>query len=133
MENNSTPMELSAEDIKAGMNREKTVILASDNEAYNGKAVRVRALRASEFRRISAEVNITAKDASLGDLYAFNYKACSVRATKNAPPAILTPGIIDLIDNMDADIINQIGDAIIAISKPNEEAVEDFSIAQKGN
>ncbi|MHB8123466.1 MAG: hypothetical protein ACYDG4_15085 [Desulfuromonadaceae bacterium] len=131
MQNNSTPMELSAEDIKAGINKEITVILKSNNEAYDGKAVRVRPLRASEFRSLSQRVKI-GNDADLGDLYAFNYMACSVKATKTTPGAILTLGIVENLDSMDADIINQLGDAIISISQPAEEKIlEDFSTPAK--
>jgi len=55
MENVSSPIEISAEDISLGMKNERTVIIESANPAYNGKAIRVRTLRGREFRSITSK------------------------------------------------------------------------------
>ena len=99
MDNNSTPLELSAEDISLGMKNERTVIIESANPIYDGKAVRVRTLRGREFRQLTARVNVGKED--LAGSFAFAMEACKV--------GIITPGLADLLDNIDHDIILQIG------------------------
>ena len=123
MDNNSTPLELSAEDISLGMKNERTVIIESANPVYNGKAVRVRTLRGREFRQITAKVHVGADD--LAGSFAFAMEACKV--------GIVTPGLVSMLDDLDHDVILQIGQDIIAASEPKEDAVEDFSQAKKAN
>lgn len=53
------------------------------------------------------------------------FEACKV--------GILTPGITKRLDDLDHDIIEQVGNEILAASEPKEEAVEDFSKAQPGS
>ena len=51
MDNDSTQLELSAEDISLGRENERTVIIESANPVYDGKAVRIRTLRGRSFGR----------------------------------------------------------------------------------
>ena len=123
MDNNSTPLELSAEDISLGMKNERTVIIESVNPVYNGKAVRVRTLRGREFRQITNKVHVGTDD--LAGSFAFALEACKV--------GIVTPGLVSKLDDIDHDVILQIGQDIIAASEPKEDEVEDFSPAKKAN
>lgn len=120
----STPIELTEEDINLGMMREKTVILVSQNPQYAGKAVRLRPLRGREFREITQKVQLHGKD-DVGGAFRMVFEACKL--------GILTPGIAKRLDDLDHDIIEQIGNEILATSAPNDEAVEDFSKAPPGN
>lgn len=117
-------LEMTAEDITLGMQNERTVTLKSPNPQYNGKTVRVRSLRGGEFRKIMNTVRITGSNDMAGS-FAMAMEACK--------SGIVTPGINDKLDNLDHDIILQIGQAILSGSEPKEEEVEDFSIAQKGS
>jgi hypothetical protein len=117
MENNSSPMELSAEDISLGMKNERTVIIESANPVYNGKAVRIRTLRGREFRQITAKVHVGPED------LAGNF----MLAMEAAKIGVVTPGIAAKIEDLDHDIILQVGEAIIAASQPDEEKTENFS------
>lgn len=119
----STPVELTVEDIALGMKNERTVILRSANPIYDGKAVRVRTLRGREFRQIVQKIHIGKDDVAGG--YAMALEACRL--------GIVTPGIASMLDDLDHDIIMQIGNQILAASRPKEEEVEDFSEAQKGS
>jgi hypothetical protein len=114
--------ELCVEDISLGMAVEKTVVLVSDNPIYNGKSIRVRALRGKEFRQLTARVKVSQND--LASNFALALDACKI--------AILTPGIASMVDDMDNDIILQIGEAILSASEPKEDVVEDFSTAPGG-
>jgi hypothetical protein len=114
--------ELCIEDIELGMAVEKTVELKSDNPIYNGKSVRVRALRGKEFRQISQRSKVISGDIASNFILAL--EACKV--------AIITPGIASKIDDVDNDIILQLGEAILAVSGANEEEIEDFSTAPEG-
>ena len=123
MENNSSPMELSAEDITLGMKNERTVIIESANPVYNGKAVRIRTLRGREFRQITTKIHVGPED--LAGNYALAMEAAKI--------GIVTPGIATLLENMDHDVVVQIGQEILAASAPDEEKVEDFSKAKAAN
>lgn len=116
--------EMTAEDITLGMLNERTVTLRSPNPQYNGKMVRIRSLRGGEFRRITTKVRIVGSNDLAGG-FAMAMEACK--------SGIVTAGISDRLDDMDEDIILQIGQAIMTGSEPREEEVEDFSIAQKGS
>ena len=122
MDNTSTPIEISVEDITLGMKNERTVIIESSNPAYDGKAVRVRTLRGREFRSITNKVHVGSDD--LAGSFALALEACKL--------GIVSPGIAKLVDDLDHDIILQIGQDIIATSEPQEDGVERFSNAQKG-
>jgi len=117
-------MEMTAEDITLGMQNERTITLKSPNPQYNGKMVRVRSLRGGEFRKIMNMVRISGSNDMAGSF------AMAMEASRSG---IVTPGISDKLDNLDHDIILQIGQAILSGSEPKEEEVEDFSIAQKGS
>jgi hypothetical protein len=119
-----TPTELTAEDITLGMANERTVIIESANPLYNGKAVRVRTLRGAEFRAITQRVRLAGKEDLTGG-FAMAMEACKT--------AILSPGVAERLADLDHDIIMQIGQDILAASEPKDEAVEDFSTAQKGS
>ena len=123
MDNDSTQLELSAEDISLGMKNERTVIIESANPVYDGKAVRVRTLRGREFRQITAKVHVGKDD--LAGSFAFALEACKV--------GIVTPGLASMVEDIDQDVILQIGQEIIAASEPKEDEVEDFSQAKKAN
>lgn len=118
MDNNSSPMEMSAEDITLGMKNERTVIIESANQAYNGKAVRIRTLRGREFRQITAKVRV----AGIEDLNG-NF-ALAIEAAKIG---IVTPGIAAKLEDIDHDVIVQIGQEILQASMPDEEKAENFS------
>jgi hypothetical protein len=119
-----TPLELTAEDITLGMANERTVIIESANSLYDGKAVRVRSLRGSEFRAITQRIHLAGKEDLTGS-YAMAFEACKL--------AILSPGVAGKLGDLDHDIILQIGQEILAASEPKENEVEDFSTAQAGN
>lgn len=119
----STPVELTEDDISLGMKNERTVVLRSTNPVYDGKAVRVRTLRGREFRDIIQRIHIGKDDVAGG--YAMALEACRL--------GIVTPGIASKLDDLDHDIILQIGNQILAASRPKEEEVEDFSGAQRGS
>gem|GEM_PF-1518884 len=123
-ENYSTPIELTEDDIGLGMQRERIIILESQNPQYKGKAVRVRALRGREFRTITQGVQLRGKE-DINGAFRMALEACKV--------GILTPGIAKRLDDLDHDVIEQIGNEILAASEPKEEAVEDFSKAQPGS
>lgn len=124
MENNtSTPIEISVEDITLGMKNERIVIIKSTNPVYDGKAVRVRTLRGREFRSLTGKVHVSQND--LASNFAIAVEACKL--------AILSPGIAKMVDDLDHDVILQIGQDILAASEPKEEETEDFSNAQKGS
>ena len=123
MDNNSTAMELSVEDITLGMKNERTVIIESENPSYDGKAVRIRTLRGREFRQITAKVHAGTDD--LAGSFGLALEACKL--------GIVTPGVAAQVDSIDQDVILQIGAEILAASKPKEGDVEDFSAAKKAN
>lgn len=118
------PTELTVEDITLGMANERTVIIESANPLYNGKAVRVRTLRGSEFRAITQKVRLAGRE-DLAGSYAMAMETCKT--------AILSPGIADRLVDLDQDVIMQIGQEILGASEPKDEVVEDFSTARKGN
>jgi hypothetical protein len=118
-----TELEITAEDITLGMKNERTVTIESANPVYNGKIVRVRSLRGGEFRRITQMVRVGPKD--LAGSFAMAMEACKI--------GIVTPGIGAVLNNIDQDVLLQIGQEILAASEPKEEEVEDFSTAQPGN
>lgn len=120
----TTPVELTEEDISLGMQHERIVVLESQNPLYKGKAVRVRALRGREFRQITQGVQIRGKE-DINGAFRMAFEACKL--------GILTPGISKHLDDLDHDIIEQIGNEILAASEPREDAVEDFSTAQQGS
>jgi hypothetical protein len=122
--NDKTPVELTAEDITLGMANERTVIIESVNSLYNGKAVRVRSLRGSEFRAITQRVHLVGQE-DLAGSYAMAFEACKV--------AVLSPGVAGRLADLDHDIILQIGQEILAASEPKEIEVEDFFTAPSGN
>jgi hypothetical protein len=117
-------VELSVEDITLGMANERTVTIESTNPLYNGKAVRVRALRGSEFRAITQRARLAGRE-DLAGSYAMAMEACKI--------AILSPGIADKLADMDQDVLTQIGQEILGASEPKEAEVETFSTARKGN
>ncbi|MFA5407962.1 MAG: hypothetical protein WC343_04230 [Bacilli bacterium] len=117
-------LEMTAEDITLGMQNERTVTLKSANPQYDGKMVRVRSLRGGEFRRITTKVRIVGSS-DLAGSFAMASEACKT--------GIVTPGVSDRLEDLDHDIILQIGQEILSASKPAEEAVEDFSTARKGS
>jgi hypothetical protein len=117
-------IELTAEDITLGMANERTVIIESANPRYTGKSVRVRTLRGSEFRGITQRVKLSGREDLTGS-FAMAMEACKT--------AILSPGITEKLADLDHDVIMQVGQEILAASEPKDEAVEDFSTAQKGN
>jgi hypothetical protein len=121
MDNASTPIEISVEDITLGMKNERTVIIESPNQAYNGKAIRIRTLRGREFRSITNKVHVGPDD--LAGSFALALEACKL--------GIVTPGIAKIVEDLDHDVILQVGQEIIAVSEPKEEQVEDFSPGQK--
>ena len=123
MNTNSTPEELSVEDITLGMANERTVIIESANPCYDSKSIRVRTLRGREFRQITNKIHVGAED--LAGNFAFAMEACKI--------GIITPGITSKLEDLDHDIILQVGEEIIAASKPKEDEVEDFSPAKKAN
>lgn len=120
----STPIELSEDDIGLGMQQERTIILESQNPQYKGKAVRVRTLRGREFRQVTHNVQLRGKE-DINGAFRMAFEACKL--------GILTPGITKRLDDLDHDVIEQIGNEILAASEPQEEAVEDFSGAQPGS
>ena len=120
----STPIELSEDDIGLGMQQERTIVLESQNPQYAGKAVRVRALRGREFRTITQTVQLRGKE-DLNGAFRMAFEACKI--------GILTPGITKRLDDLDHDVIEQVGNEILAASEPQEGAVEDFSSAQPGS
>ena len=119
-------MEISDEDITAGIKAERIVIIKSKNPNYNGKAVRIRALRAQEFKSLTARVAVR-KD-NLGDAYALSYAVCEA--------GVLTPIFKARLAELDEDIVSQVGQEILstetASPKEVEDAVEDFSTAREG-
>lgn len=117
-------MEITVEDINDGMKVERTVIIEAKNEKYNGKAVRIRTLRGREFRAITQKTRLAGKE-DLAGAFALSLEACKL--------GILTPGIRERVDDLDEDVILQVGGEIMATSEPKEEAVQDFSIAMKGS
>ncbi len=123
MDNNSTALELSVEDITLGMKNERTVIIESANPSYDGKAVRIRNLRGREFRQITAKVHVGPEDLAGNFLLAL--EACKI--------GIVSPGVAAQVDSIDQDVILQVGSEILAGSAPKEDAVEDFSMAKKAN
>ncbi|OPY54703.1 MAG: hypothetical protein A4E48_00282 [Methanosaeta sp. PtaU1.Bin060] len=124
MSENATPLELSAEDIIAGIKVERTVVLKSANEHYNGKVVRIRTLRAREFRQIANKVRLEG-EADLAGSYSMAMEACKL--------GIITPGIVARLEDLDHDLVMQIGSAIYAASRVEEAQVEDFSDQTKAS
>jgi hypothetical protein len=132
MNTDSTPMEATAEDIMAGIKNEKIVVIDNENSGLYGKAIKVRLLRAREYRSLTQRVHVSVgpnKDLDIGSAFALQYEACKIAK----PPTILTPGILEHLDDMDPTDVAQIGDAILNFSAPKEDAVEDFSGAQTGS
>ena len=117
-------MEMTAEDITLGMQNERTITLKSPNPQYNGKTVRIRSLRGREFREITRKVRINGSSDLAGG-FAMAMEACK--------SGIKTPGLCGRLDDIDEDVILQIGQAIMTRSEPKEEEVEDFSTARKGS
>ncbi len=129
MNTDSTPMEATAEDIMAGIKNEKIVVIDNENSGLHGKAIKVRLLRAREYRSLTQKVHVSVKDLDIGSAFALQYEACKIAK----PPTILTPGILEHLDDMDPTDVAQIGDAILNFSAPKEDTVEDFSGAQTGS
>ncbi len=123
MDANPEPLEILPEDITAGMKNERKLILESANDQYNGKMIRIRSLRGREFRAITKKVRVGRED--LAGNFELAMEACKL--------GIITPGIAARLEDMDHDVILQIGEAIIAASEPKEKEVEDFSGARRGN
>jgi hypothetical protein len=120
---NLTPVEITAEDISAGIKEERVVLIESGNPRYNGKSIRVRSLRAREFRKITAKVHVGKDD--LHGNFELAFEAAKI--------GIVTPGIAEKLDDIDPDVILQVGQDILASSEANDKAVEDFSGAQKAS
>jgi len=115
------PQEATIEDLTKGLAFERSIVLDTPNTYLDGKKVRYRSLRGREFRRITQRIQVGKDD--LAGNYALALEACKV--------AILTPGFAERAEDMDHDVVLQIGQAIIDASKPEEEEVEDFSRAEK--
>ncbi len=116
-------MEITADDITAGIKFERTLLIESANGHYNGKSIRIRSLRGREFRAVTKKVRVGRED--LAGNFELAVEACKL--------GIVTSGIAARLDDLDHDVILQIGEAIIAASEAKEKEVEDFSGAQKGS
>jgi hypothetical protein len=114
------PEEFNFEEIQAGIAMERVVVVKSANPVYNKKAFRVRSLRGKEFRQIVHKINI--KKGDVASNFDICLEACRL--------AILTPGVAERVDDLDHDVVLQIGSEILGASEPNEEMVEDFSPAE---
>jgi len=122
-DSNSTPVEITVEDILAGIKEERLVIIESGNPSYNGKSIRVRPLRAREFRKITAKVHVGKED--LHGNFELAFEACRI--------GIITPGIAEKLDDLDPDVILQVGQDILASSEAQDKAVEDFTGAPRAS
>ena len=116
---------LSVEELTAGINFERTVVLDSANDIYHGKSVKVRSLRGSEFKKLLHKHNISENsDAAVSFDMALD--ACGL--------AIVDKALAAKAGDLDQEVILQIGEAIIAASRPKSvKAAEDFSTAQTGS
>jgi len=116
-------VEITAGDISAGILQERSVLIESGNPCYNGKSIRVRSLRAREFRKITAKVHVGKED--LHGNFELAFEACRI--------GIITPGIAEKLDDLDPDVILQVGQDILASSEAQDKAVEDFTGAPRAS
>jgi len=117
--NESAVTELTVEDLVAGIGLEREVILKSTNPIFNNKSVRIRSLKAKEFRQITQKASVKPND--LASNFEWCMEACRI--------GILTPGIAERVGDLDHDIILQIGGQIIAGSIADEKKIENFTTA----
>jgi hypothetical protein len=116
---------LSVEELTAGINFERTVVLESVNDVYHGKAVKIRSLRGSEFKRLLHKYHVT-EDADASISWDMALEACQMGMIDKALAARAA--------DLDREVIEQIGNAIIMASRPKPvKEAEDFSIAQTGS
>jgi len=116
-------VEFNADDIPAGTSFERTIVVHSKNQIYNNKAFRIRSLSGAEFRQITAKIKLMKGDV------ASNFLACQ----EACRIAVLTPGVAEKVPKIPHDVILQIGGEILDVSDGNEEAVEDFTEADKAD
>lgn len=118
---NATAEEFNVDDIPAGISFERTVVVHSKNKIYDGKAFRIRSLTGQEFRQLTAKTKLVRGD--VGANFLACQEACAV--------AILTDGVAKMVPKMPHDVILQIGGEILDVSDGKEEAVEDFTEADR--
>jgi len=114
-------VEFNVDDIPAGASFERTVVVHTKNKIYDGKAFRIRSLTGMEFRQITSKIKLMKGDV------ASNFLACQ----EACATAILTEGVAKMVPKMPHDVILQIGGEILDVSDGKEEAVEDFTGADK--
>ena len=114
-------VEFNVDDIPAGASFERTIVVHTKNKIYDGKAFRIRSLTGMEFRQITSKIKLMKGDV------ASNFLACQ----EACAVAILTQGVAKLVPKMPHDVILQIGGEILDVSDGKEEAVEDFTEADK--
>lgn len=109
---------LTVDDITQGDKLTRKIILKSGNPNFDGKTVEYRALNGNEFRNAMRKAGLTA-DQTAADSFDFMLEASKT--------GICNPGVGDKIRELrDVDVIKQIGDAIFAVSKPDEKQVSSF-------
>ena len=116
-------VEFNVDDIPAGASFERTVVVHTKNKIYDGKAFRIRSLTGMEFRQITAKIKLMKGDV------ASNFLACQ----EACRIAVLTQGVSEKVPKIPYDVILQIGGEILDVSDGNEEAVEDFTEADKAD
>ncbi len=102
---------LTLEDITAGTKFERTVVLKSVNDAYNGKAVKVRSLTGRVFRELMHKFHIKDNDPTVS--FDMSMEACR--------RGIVDKAIASRVDDLDEEVISQLGMAIIVASQPKDE------------
>ena len=106
---------LTVDDITHGTAFTKKIVLKSSNPHYDGKTIEYRALSAAEMAHAMRDSKM-GSGADPSKNFEFMIEACKI--------GITTAGIGPKADQLDTDIITQIGGAILGVSQPTEAQVE---------
>jgi hypothetical protein len=115
------PIPFDPAEIDEGIKYERTVVTKSNNPTYDNRSFGIRSLRGGEYRAILNKIN--PRPQNMADANVLAYEACK--------KGLLNEAIVKRLDDIDADVILQIGSEILEVSKPMEEEVEDFSTQPK--
>ncbi len=103
---------LTIDDITAGTKFERTVILESINDIYNGKAVKIHSLTGRVFKELMHKFNNQDIE---HPTVSFDM------ATEACKQGIVDKALASRVEDMDQDVVTQLGMEIIAASRPKEE------------
>lgn len=106
------------DDITQGDKLTRKLILKSGNKNFDGKTVEYRPLNGDEFRNAMRKAGLSATQ-SAAESFDFMMEAAKV--------GICNPGVGGKIREVrDVDVIRQIGEAVLAVSQPDEKQVASF-------